>query len=80
MWVRDRWELTQQWSLGQKARTVHTELSGMGRCHDYIENSIAFSKFLLPLSKSRDNNSPQVSNVLYHEKVLEEAKLMMSLK
>ena len=25
------WEPQQQWSLGQKARTVYTELSGMGR-------------------------------------------------
>ena len=29
-WVRDHWELKQQWSLGQKALTVYTELSGMG--------------------------------------------------
>ena len=35
MWVRDRWELTQQWSLGQKARTVYTELSGMGTCVEF---------------------------------------------
>ena len=30
MWVRDRWGLTQQWSLGQKVLMVHTELIGMG--------------------------------------------------
>ena len=30
MWVRDRLEPEQQWSLGQRARTVYTELSGMG--------------------------------------------------